>query len=89
MLEVNLNSTSPVLNFGTFSCPANLCSGIAKVHSIFPVGVVIKGLAAAIVVSEVYVVDEGVTNALTSTLSKKAYNMHLRQFHQKIHILLY
>ena len=35
----------------------------------------IKGLAAAIVVSEVYIVDEGVTYGLTSTLSKKAYNL--------------
>ena len=41
-----------------------------KVPSILPAAVVIKGLAAIIVVSEVYVLEVGVTYAFTSVPSK-------------------
>ena len=65
-LEVNLNSVSPVLNFGFCVVPGNLYSGISKVPSTFPAAVVIKGLPATIVASVVKSLEAGVTNALTS-----------------------
>ena len=48
--------------------PGNLYSGIVKLPSIFPAGVDIKGLPATIVVSDVYVLDDGVICAFTSCL---------------------
>ena len=76
-LEVILNSFSPVVNLGAFSCPIYFVSGITNLPSTLPAPVVIKGLPAIIVVSEVYVLESGVINALTSTPSKKTYNLVL------------
>ena len=45
-LDVILNATSPVLNFGLLSWPGNLWSGIANVPITFPVAVVTNGLPA-------------------------------------------
>ena len=72
LLEVNLNSNSPVLNLG-LPCPANLDSGISNVPSIAPTASVIRGDALVGVGSVVKFVDAGVINALTSTPSKNGY----------------
>ena len=73
LLEVNLNSNSPVLNLGLAPCPANLDSGISNVPSIAPTPSVIRGDALVGVASVVKFVDAGVINALTSTPSKNGY----------------
>ena len=72
-LEVILNSTSPVSNLGLLELA--LWSGIWNVASILPDAVVFKTPPDTSVVSVVYVLELGVTNAETSWPSKNGYNL--------------
>ena len=70
-LDVNLNSTSPVLNLGIFSWPLNLYSGILNDPLTLPVEFVISWEPSTTVDAFVNSVDEGVTKFATAVPSKK------------------
>ena len=72
-LDDNLNSVSPVLNFGTDACPANLYSGILNVKLREPAPLVTSGLPST-GESVLENSDElGVQNYDTAFPSKNAY----------------
>ena len=61
-LDDSLNSTSPVLNLGTDSCPRNLYSGILNVNSTLPAPFVTNALPSTGLATFEKLDDDGVMN---------------------------